>query len=215
MSRNSAASVVVTRARGERSLKLLKSYKKPKQTNRDAYLTPEQFQSLLDGIKDDAFRDLVEVLRHTGCRPEEARKLTASEFDRQQKCWKLPAGFTSKTKENRSIPLSDRANEICGKWAERFPSGPMFRNTDGNAWTKQALNSRCARLSRKLKFYVCPYAIRHTFATDAIVRGVDLVTIARIMGHADLSMLQKFYQHIQKRADHLRKGLEKAVSHLG
>jgi site-specific recombinase XerD len=40
----------------------------------------------------------------------------------------------------------------------------------------------------KVGFNICPYAIRHTFATDVIVRGVDLQTIATLMGHVDLGI---------------------------
>jgi len=44
------------------------------------------------------------------------------------------------------------------------------------------LNSRCYRLRRKLGFHICPYTIRHAFATEAIMRGLDLISIAKLMG---------------------------------
>lgn len=63
------------------------------------------------------------------------------------------------------------------------------------------------KLSIALGFRVTPYAVRHTFATEKIIQGVDLVTIATLMGHVDLKMLMKVYQHIRKRGEHLRKAL--------
>ena len=59
-----------------------------------------------------------------------------------------------------------------------------------------------------------PYAIHHTFATDAIIRGVDLATVAELMGHTNLRMLSEIYQHVGKRRDRLKKGLRKATGHL-
>ncbi len=44
--------------------------------------------------------------------------------------------------------------------------------------------------------------------------GVDLITIKELMGHKDLRMLEKIYRHVNKCADHLRKGLNRATEHL-
>jgi site-specific recombinase XerD len=56
------------------------------------------------------------------------------------------------------------------------------------------------------------YQLRHSFATAAILRGVDLQTIASLMGHSDLKMLNKVYQHIQRCDQHLRDGLKRIVA---
>ena len=47
-----------------------------------------------------------------------------------------------------------------------------------------------------------PYDLRHAFATEAIAAGVDVGTVAQLMGH-DPKMLLDHYQHVadkQKRA---------------
>ena len=41
-----------------------------------------------------------------------------------------------------------------------------------------------------------PHIVRHSFATHALERGVDSVTVAVLMGHSDPSMLAKVYQHL-------------------
>jgi site-specific recombinase XerD len=51
--------------------------------------------------------------------------------------------------------------------------------------------------------------IRHTWATEALENGVDLITV--ITGHEDLTQLMKTYQHIEKKRDHLRKALHQAL----
>ena len=66
-------------------------------------------------------------------------------------------------------------------------------------------------LAKKLGFRVTPSMLRHTFATDAILKGVDLQTIATT-GHVDLRMLSRIYQHISRRSDFIKEGLRKATA---
>ena len=55
-----------------------------------------------------------------------------------------------------------------------------------------------AGITRRIR----PYDLRHAFATEAIAAGVDVGTVAQLMGH-DPKMLLEHYQHVadkQKRA---------------
>lgn len=184
---------------------------KPAPTNRDVYLTPEQFDVVIKTVRHETMRELMTLLRETGCRPMEARMMEARHFNRTERTITFPKAEAKGKKEARVILLNDRAFEIICRRVLKYPAGRLFLNRLGNKYTRGALNSFCARLTIKLGFHVCPYAVRHTFATDAIVRGVDLLTIAHLMGHKDLKMLQRFYSHINKRADYLREGLKRAT----
>ena len=116
----------------------------------------------------------------------------------------------SKGGVGRVVHLSDTAFAICQRLSLKHPNGPLFRNTHGRPWSAKRLDDRCRQL--KLGFPVTPYSIRHTFATDAIIKGVDLQTIATLMGHSNLKMLSTVYQHIQKRSDHIKEGLRRATA---
>lgn len=192
----------------------LKKVRKPKPVNRDTYLWPEQYDQLLKLAKDECFRDFMEILRHTGCRPQAARIVEARWFNRKERCWMFPLQGVPQKMRGRTILLNDVAFEITERLAARNPEGPMFRNGKGRPWTKNALDERCRRLRTKVDFYVTPYTIRHTFATDSIIREVDLVSVAELMGHKDLRMLSQIYQHVEKRRDHLRACLDRATSHV-
>lgn len=53
-------------------------------------------------------------------------------------------------------------------------------------------------LNRRLKalgFDVCLYELRHTYATKLIKSGLDLKTVAYLMGH-DLKMTIEVYSHV-------------------
>ena len=65
-----------------------------------------------------------------------------------------------------------------------------------NAW-KQTLQR--AGITRRIR----PYDLRHAFATELIAGGVDVGTVAKLMGHSTPTMLLTHYQHVmdkQKRA---------------
>jgi integrase len=55
-------------------------------------------------------------------------------------------------------------------------------------------------------------AIRHSFATRLLEAGVDHLTVAALMGHADGTMLAKVYSHVGQKTDFLRDELLRASS---
>jgi site-specific recombinase XerD len=46
---------------------------------------------------------------------------------------------------------------------------------------------------------VYPHLFRHSFATEALHRGVNPVTLAEILGHKDLTMILRVYSHLSPR----------------
>jgi integrase/recombinase XerC len=184
-----------------------------------AYLLPEQWQQVLEtvkaGLKDfevEPFLDYITVMRLTGCRPQEIRIVEARHLDVESKEWRFSKQESKGRKVRRTVPVSHPlALQICRKLALRDTGGKLFRNSDGQPWTNFAIACRCKRLSDKLGFKVFAYAIRHTFASDAIIAGVDLITIARIMGHTDLTMLNRIYQHVMKDRGHIEAAIMKAT----
>ncbi len=64
------------------------------------------------------------------------------------------------------------------------------------AWRTASRNANITRIIR-------PYDLRHTFATQLIKEGVDVGTVANLMGHSSPQMIYKHYQHVlteQKRS---------------
>ena len=55
------------------------------------------------------------------------------------------------------------------------------------------------------------YHFRHSWATRALQRGVDPLTVAILMGHQDPSTLAKVYQHLAHDPDFMRKAAAKAA----
>ena len=57
----------------------------------------------------------------------------------------------------------------------------------------------------------CLYVLRHSWATHALQRGVDSLTVAVLMGHKDPSTLAKVYQHLAHNPDYLLGQVRRAV----
>jgi site-specific recombinase XerD len=101
---------------------------------------------------------------------------------------------------------------IAEKLTLKVPEGPLFRNEEGNPWTKNAINCRLQRMKKRCGFKLMPYALRHTFATEALKNGVDAVTVAQLMGHRDLTMVARVYGHLAGADDYLQESLQKATA---
>jgi integrase len=186
----------------------------PESRGDETYLTKSQWnsiQALAEAANDNSsLLDLLLLLKHTGCRPQEARTVEARHLI--DRCLIFPKAESKGKSTQRVIHLDDVAYDICRRLALKHPAGPLFRNAHGNPWTPKLLDARCSALSERLGFSFTPYSLRHTFATDAIVAGVDLQTIATLMGHRDLKMLSRVYQHVQRRSEHLRDSLQRITA---
>jgi len=71
------------------------------------------------------------------------------------------------------------------------------------------------KLARKHGTRYCLYHFRHTWATRALQRGLDPLTVAILMGHSDPSMLAKVYQHLAHDPAHMLKAAQRATGTHG
>ena len=185
---------------------------KPQRKSREIYYTPEQWNRVLDQIRDQNFRDLVTFSIETGCRPIEARIVEASHCQLEHGLVILPSEDSKGEKYRRTIVLTDTATDICRRLCIAHSIGPIFRNTKNRPWTKDSVNCRFQRIKKKLnmKESLCAYGIRHSFATDALLNGVDSVVVAELMGHRDASQVARTYQHVAKNVAFLRAAARQA-----
>ena len=194
----------------------LVALKKPQRTHRDVCPTRQQWEVVFSKYAaDDPFRVFLEVLVDTGCRPQELRDAEARQIDFDTGLIHFADGEILGKQFGRDVIVPERAATILNRLTLAHPEGPVFRNEDGNPWTKDALNCRFQRLRKmKLPFRVNCYAARHAKATDLLENGASAGAVASILGHRDPTVVLKFYgKHIDQRTDHLR-GLVEATSHL-
>ena len=102
--------------------------------------------------------------------------------------------------------------------AELVPTLKTTRRVKGRLVQKSEADLRCeakrkllaARAVELVPRYSL-YALRHSWATRALQRGTDALTVAILMGHSDPSTLAKVYQHLAHNPGHLLEQARKAA----
>lgn len=72
---------------------------------------------------------------------------------------------------------------------------------------RKLINERARQLGVRYSLY----SLRHSWATNALKKGVDALTVAILMGHKDPSQLARTYQHLGHNPDHMLKQARKAA----
>jgi integrase len=188
----------------------LKGMKCPRAKSRQRAITEDEFRELLRHSTKD-FKVLLFALRETGCRPKEARTLRWS-FVRDDR-WVLPDHKTvHKTDRPRVIYLTKPMQKLMRLLKREAESEFVFQNSRGEPWTVNAMGLRIRRIKKSgtVQPDVCSYLFRHAFGTNAILNGVDPVTVAACMGHSSLEMIQRVYVHLADKHVHLQEAMETA-----
>jgi integrase len=192
----------------------LKKLKKGPTRRRERILTADERQQILKAARGRPFREFVQALQETGCRPSEVAKVTAANANLDAALWVLPVHKTrKKTGKPRVVYLTPAMVELTRKLAGRHPDGPLFRNSRGKPWTRNALRCRFRQLRRKLphlKGVVC-YTYRHSFVTDALEQGVGVAQVAKLLGHTSTDMVMQHYQHLAEKREHLLQAARQAT----
>jgi len=112
----------------------------------------------------------------------------------------------------RGIVITD--NQINALVSQLNP----VKKSCGRERQKSAAELKCeakTKLTHKLAAESAPryslYALRHSFATNALRKGIDSLTVAILLGHEDPSMLARVYQHLNQNPQHLLDEVRKAV----
>jgi integrase len=185
----------------------LSGLKAPRTHARETLISPADWAKLLESVTDEGFRDILVILRETGCRPFEARQVTARDI--REDCWVFSAKTSKGKRYARVVYLNPTALAITKKWAARHKNGPIFLN-GSKPWTKNALCGRFRRLTADTGIKVFAYAFRHTFTTEGLENGVDSLTMAQFLGHQDTSMIARHYGHIARNKAFLMEQLRRA-----
>ena len=168
----------------------------PSKTRREVILSDDEFNNVLKNSRKD-FQTLLQFLRWTGSRPQEAVAIEAKHCQLDQRRIVFPPSQAKGKKHPRVIYLNDKALGIVSELCRKHPHGKILRTSNGQPWDRNKVRCRFRRLKPKVGVQYCAYHLRHTYATEALQR-LDPITTASLMGHADASTLARNYQHLAK-----------------
>lgn len=176
--------------------KLKKSARKLPET-----LKAEEVKRLLSAPRTDTVmglrdRAILVLLYGTGIRASECAELLDEWVDLDAKTIRV----TGKGGHERSIPLNEEVAEALRCYREsRGPVGKsqcFFRSRKQGGMSRNAIYERVRTYGRRTRIAkrVSPHRLRHTFATDLVRAGVNLVTIRDLLGHRQITSTQ-IYLH--------------------
>ncbi len=189
----------------------LRGIRKPPKASRgmEALVTPEQYAQLLDAAT-PAFRLFLRVLYASGARPGEVAAITAENLDADAGLVRLNEHKTAHKGKIRVLYLPAETVALLVRQRERHRSGALLRNNNNEAWTENAIGLAMRRTRERAGVpHAIAYGLRHSFATDALERGVPDAHVAELLGHSGTAMLHKHYSHLGARAQALREALGK------
>lgn len=144
----------------------------------------------VDPLRDKA---IILVLVDTGVRASELCGLTVGDLDGNRLMVRNGKGG-----KDRPTFIGECTKRAVGDYlatrSGAAPSEPLFASLDGGgALSYDGLKQLIERLGLRAGVQVHAHALRRTFAVESLRAGCDLVRLARMMGHADLVMLQSCY----------------------
>lgn len=189
----------------------LSGVKQGKTAHRERILTPGE-REIIRGVARGSFRDFLFALEQTGARPfSEIGRLEARFIDWGEGCAELPEHKNTRHGKRRVLYFTPPMVDLLGRLAGMHPAGPLFRNRNGDPWTRLAFYKWAKNFEAAGVAGVTAYTLRHSYATDAIMRGVPLPVLAELMG-TSVKMLIEYYGHVAQKKDELRAAAIKALT---
>ena len=178
-------------------------------------LTPEEEKTYLLAAS-QPLRDIAMLMVDTGMRPEEVCRIRRENVNLEHGFIFNPYGKTKAAK--RKIPLSERATQILANRLEKAKGVYLFRGR--GVGDTPILHVNRAHTSAVERSGINPfrlYDLRHTWASRAAMAGIDLVTLAAMLGHSKLAMVTRYchpteqhqFEAMQKVQNFVAGGLKK------
>lgn len=191
-------------------------------------LQPDELRATVEALEAEPlqFRTLVTFMICTGCRRGETIALTWDKIDYVKKevvidrsmMYSPATGVKSgptKTNNSRRISLPPQLIDILRQhWREqareRLKLGDLWSNNDlvFPRWNGQPMNPGAVNLDLD-KFckrhglpHINPHRFRHSAASILLSNGVDVLTVANMLGHSDASTTLDIYAHEIEQARH-------------
>ncbi|WP_035350148.1 tyrosine-type recombinase/integrase [Edaphobacter aggregans] len=155
-------------------------------------------------------RDVATLMLETGMRPEEVYRIRRENVQLEKGFLVIPYGKTKAAR--RRVPLTASARRVLGL---RMASDEAYLfpcETDSSRPVPKVNNAhdRAVRDSKVAPFRL--YDLRHTWATRAAMSGIDLVTLAAMLGHSRIQMVLRYAHPTQQHQHQAMERLEAFVS---
>lgn len=174
------------------------------------FIAQNEIENIVDNIDDNAANSqatyddiltdlVVNLLYQTGMRASELVNLTDARVDIARRELKV----LGKRNKERIVPFGDSMADIIDRYLAvrpdntSAPGRPFIIDSHGRQINYQKVNrivhhTLDGKVSSPKR---SPHVLRHTFATDMLNAGADLLAVQKLLGHASLATTQ-IYTHV-------------------
>jgi integrase len=138
----------------------------------------------------------VRAALESGCRYGELVRLRVRDFHPDAPSLQV---VDAKSGRPRHVPLDRQAAAFFAAVCAGRPGGEaMLLRDDGRPWGSShqqrplAAACRAARVDPPVTFH----GLRHTWASQRIMRGLPVMVAAQVLGHSDTRMVERHYGHL-------------------
>jgi len=175
----------------EETLKRVRKVKFLKENNiRLRFLNADECKRLI-GCCSPHLKPIVTTAVNTGMRRGEILSLKWEQID-------LRHGYISltdtKSGEGREVPINDTLGAMFEKMPHSIESIYVFTDRDGKPY-KDVKKSFSTALRNAEIYDFRFHDLRHTFASQLVMKGVDLTTVKELLGHKSIIMTMR-YAHL-------------------
>ncbi len=145
-------------------------------------------------------KDIARIILDTGMRPEEVFRIERVSVDIAQRTIMNPFGKTKAAR--RKLTMTEEVWTIMNKRAGSSDSKYVFpspANPDRQIGSVRKAHDGAVRRSKVQPAFRL-YDLRHTYATRAVMAGVDLPTLGALLGHTTIQMTMRYAFPSSRRA---------------
>jgi integrase len=171
-------------------------------------ISPEEEREYFSrAAKNQNLYDLARLMRNQGMRPEEVLSLRKQDIDLERGQLHISSGKSKAARRTLDLTAESRSI-LAGRWHNPsvwiFPSD---RRSGAHMGRMNGAHDRVCRgtkTNRPLRFVL--YDFRHTFATRMAQAGIDLATLAAILGHNSIRIVQRY---VHPTAEHKQQAMRR------
>ena len=173
-------------------------------------LTISEQEKVIEAIRGDIHENAILFLLDMGLRLEELLNLKREDYVINRKVIKIRK---SKTDTGiREVPLTKAAQMILWWQLQETNETPyIFTTSRGKKLSESAIRKAVLRVRKTSGVQnFNPHVCRHTFATRAIERGMNVKALSAVLGHSDVRFTMQRYVHTED--DFIRAEMDKLNS---
>jgi integrase/recombinase XerD len=175
------------------------------------FFNPTEITKILKACKTERDLALCTFLLDTGLRASEAIAVNIGDLDRREGTVNVVQG---KGQKDRTVYIGAKTRRHLARYLRTRPDAvdrePLFVSQSKERLTLDGLVQLMRRLQERSGVPKCrAHTFRRTFAVNCLRNGMNVYVVAKLMGHADITMLKRYLAFLEQdlAAAHARHGV--------